>query len=90
MGEGASAHETGTRSGFGKKIERNRKKGLRSFALVSREHFTGGAEVDAGTFYGARAWVWLVWKADNSGVYEGGRAGKLGRTCLVVCLWVAL
>ena len=35
--------------------------------------------------------LWIDWGfADNSGVHEGGRAGRLGRTGLVVCLWVAL
>ena len=39
---------------------------------------------------GHRTGRWLLTVVDNSGVYEGGRAGKLGRTGLVVCLWVAL
>ena len=59
---------------------------MRSRGADSKYPFTGGAEAGVGTSDGAL----IASVVDNSGVYEGGRAGKLGRTGLVVCLWVAL
>src|SRR6056297_1040851 len=39
-----------------------------------------------GRWKGRRAAVRMIWKVDNSGVYQGGRADSIGRTGLVVCL----
>ncbi|MFA8386765.1 MAG: hypothetical protein ACEPO2_14165, partial [Pelagibaca sp.] len=59
---------------------------LRSCATNSKYPFTGGVEARLGRQTGRLVGRLVADEVDNSGVYQGGRAGSLGRTGLVVCL----